>query len=394
MHGCIVGKLPLISRVRMTPDVQPSRPSRRFGLVIVGFWILFTIVALPVTAIGMWIKTGTVDLVNQVIWESGWIGWAPLSFVVLRLCRRFPLDRQQLWKSIARLAGIGVGVVALQLLLECLINTALGMWLRDYQFDWKRLFYVATYKAHAYYAIYWMVVGAAHAVEFHRRFRESELISSQLEAKLANAELERLKTQLQPHFLFNTHNTIVALMLKNDNKTAVRMLTRLSDLLRVSLSRSGQQLVTLREELETLRLYLEIQQERFRDRLSMEIVTPAELEKAEVPHLLLQPLVENALIHGLDSAAENARLELRFNREADTLVCEIQDNGAGFAAEPSAGKADDTEGIGLSNTRERLQQLYGSRQSLAIKSSPGNGCTVVLRLPFRLRTGTALATTR
>src|SRR5690606_3073765 len=118
-------------------------------------------------------------------------------------------------------------------------------------------------------AVYWMIVGVAHAIDYHRRFRETELIASQLATKLATAELDRLKSQLQPHFLFNAHHAIVSLMLKRENDAAIRMLTRLSDLLRISLSRAGQQFVTVREELETLRLYLEIQRERFRDRLTI-----------------------------------------------------------------------------------------------------------------------------
>jgi LytS/YehU family sensor histidine kinase len=271
-------------------------------------------------------------------------------------------------------------------------NITLGWMLRGTPFKWAHLLYVVVYKAHIYYGVYWMIVGAAHAVEYHRRYRETEWISSQLEAKLANAELDRLKAQLQPHFLFNAHHAIVALMLKRDNDAAIRMLTRLSDLLRISLARSGQQFVTLREELETLRLYLDIQHERFRDRLTIAVSAPPELEAAEVPHLLLQPLVENALHHGLEDVTENARLEVAVSRKGDALVCTVRDNGVGFGADEKVSGSrgiGNGNGIGLGNTRERLQQLYGADQSLVIASTPGVGCTVTIRIPYRASATTA-----
>lgn len=364
----------------MQIDPQPQPLSRRARLAIVALWIGFTISAILLTWVATRVKTGAWDLVNQVIWESGWIGWAPMSLLALALCRRFPLDRRRLSASAARLAGLGIGVVFLQLSFEFSVNTTLGMWLRDYPFDWSRFLLISAYKSHAYYAVYWMIVGAAHAVEYHRRYRASELISSQLEARLANAELDRLKTQLQPHFLFNAHHTIVSLMLKQENDAAIRMLTRLSDLLRKSLSRSGQQFVTLREELDTLRLYLEIQRERFRDRLAIAIDAPPELLDAQVPHLLLQPLVENAFRHGLEDVSENGRLEIAASRDGDALVCVVRDNGAGFDAGANGGSG--AGGIGLANTRERLQQLYGARQSLAIRSPAGGGCEVAIRVPY------------
>jgi sensor histidine kinase YesM len=354
---------------------------------VVGLWAFVAVAVIAMTTLSIFMKSGSVDLLERVIWDIGWMGWAPLTFLVLRICRRHPIDRQRKLPTIARLATYGVGVVLLQIAIDFTCNSILGMTLRGAPFNGRHLLFIAVYKGHIYYGVYWMIVGAAHAMEFHRRYRESELVSSQLETKLANAELDRLKTQLQPHFLFNAHNTIVSLMLKQENETAIRMLTRLSDLLRISLSRSGQQLVPLREELETLKLYLEIQRERFRDRLSIAIDAPPDLEEAEVPHLLLQPLVENALRHGLENVTENGRLEVVVARDADSLVLIVRDNGVGFddekgtASDPSSGC-----GIGLTNTRERLQQFYGARQSLVINRPADGGCAVTIRIPYRPRT--------
>ena len=350
-------------------------------------WAFVTMAMTTITALGQSVKGSNVDLLERLIWEIGWMGWAPLTYSVLWICRRHPIDRQRRVPSVARLALFGVGVVMLQMAFDFTCNTVLGMLLRNTPFTLRHLLYIAVFKAHIYYGVYWMIVGAAHAYEFHRRYRESELVSSQLETKLANAELTRLKSQLQPHFLFNAHNAIVGLMLKQDNDAAIRMLTRLSDLLRISLSRANQQLVSLHDELETLRLYLDIQRERFRDRLSITLNIPAELEEAEVPHLILQPLVENALQHGLQDVTEEGKLEIRAWRVADTLAIAVIDNGCGFEPchPPLHVQTAPTVGIGLANTRERLNQLYGRNQSFAIESALEQGTTITLRIPYRAR---------
>jgi sensor histidine kinase YesM len=351
---------------------------------VFGLWAFVAAAVIAMTTLSISLKSGTVDLLERVIWDIGWLGWAPLTFLILKICQKHPIDRQRKLPTIVRLAVYGVGVVMLQVLIDFTCNTILGALLRNVPFTWKHLLFIAVYKGHIYYGVYWMIVGAAHAMEFHRRYRESELVSSQLETKLANAELDRLKTQLQPHFLFNTHNTIVSLMLKEETQAAIRMLTRLSDLLRITLSRSGQQLVPLREELETLRLYLEIQRERFRDRLSIAINVPADLEEAEVPHLLLQPLVENALQHGLEDVTENGRLDVIVLRDGTSLVLTVRDNGVGFHdRKGTGGKNREGKGIGLKNTRERLQQFYGSRQQLSIQRPPEGGCAVTVRIPYQ-----------
>lgn len=354
------------------------------------FWTFVAAAVITMTAIGVGMKSGRTDVQERIIWDIGWIGWAPLTLVVLGFCRRYPVDRQRRISTIARLSVVGLGIVALQILFDFGCITLLGMALRGTPVTYKFLLYISVYKAHIYYGVYWMIVGAAHALEFHRRFRESELTSSQLEAKLATAELDRLKAQLQPHFLFNTHNTIVSLMLKNENKAAIRMLSRLSDLLRISLSRSGRKVVTVREEMETLDMYLEIQRERFRDRLTIHISVPPEVAEAEIPHLILQPLVENALIHGLEDVSENAVLTIDLAREGSALICRVGDNGVGFTVPTDHDGSVKEAGIGLSITRDRLRQLYGSSQALLVTSAAGHGCVATLHLPFRLYSDVSL----
>lgn len=373
--------------VVLSPDSPPQLLSRREGpsrVAVIALWIFIALGSLAMTSLAQVAKAGRVDLVERVIWEAGWVGWIALTYLVLEICRRHPIDRQRKLTSVARLAIYGLGVVLLQIAFDFACNTTLGRLLKGTPLTWSHLLYITVYKAHLYYGVYWMIVGAAHAYEFHARYLKSQLLSSQLEVKLANAELSLLKGQLQPHFLFNTHNSIVSLMLKNDNPAAIRMLTRLSDLLRISLSHSRQQLVQLREELATLRLYLEIQHERFRDRLEIKVEVPENLHDAELPHLILQPLVENALSHGLGDVTEDGQLSVSGRREGDRLILRVSDNGAGFDIGPGGRRSrpQATGGVGLTNTQERLQQLYGDAQSLEIESRRGQGCVVTIWIPY------------
>jgi two-component system, LytTR family, sensor kinase len=231
-----------------------------------------------------------------------------------------------------------------------------------------------------------MILGATRAYDYYAKFRESTLLASQLEAQLAQAQLHALKTQLHPHFLFNTHHAIVSLMLKQDNAAAIKMLTRLSDLLRVTLRHSDRQMSSLREELDALELYLGIQRERFRDRLEVQLeIDPAALT-AEVPSLLLQPLVENALKHGVDTLPGQGVLRVRAATEDSQLVLTVTDNGPGF---PADFNPDTTAGIGLKNTRDRLARLYGSEHTLEFRSASPHGAKVRVTVPLRLSSRTS-----
>jgi sensor histidine kinase YesM len=172
-----------------------------------------------------------------------------------------------------------------------------------------------------------------------------------------------LKAQLHPHFLFNTHHAIISLMLKQDNAAAIKMLTRLSDLLRVTLRKTDQQVGSLRDELDALELYLGIQRERYGDRLSVQMEIDPTALKAEVPWLVLQPLAENALQHGIDSLAAGGVVRIRAAVVEAKLQLSVSDNGPGFAKGFSL---ENSRGIGLCNTRARLERLYGSEQAFEI----------------------------
>jgi signal transduction histidine kinase len=235
--------------------------------------------------------------------------------------------------------------------------------------------------------IYGVILSVGHAREYHRRYREGELAQSQLETRLAHAQLDALRAQLHPHFLFNTLNAISVLVRKQDTAGSIRMLTGVSELLRMALHNTGRQRVPLHEDLDFLERYLDIEQTRFQDRLQVSRdIEPATLG-ALVPNLILQPLVENAIKHGVSARSGACRVELRALREGPRLVLEVLDDGPGLAP------GWDTAGgcIGVANVKARLQQLYGKEHSFTLENRPSGGVRARLELPFQPDSGEAPA---
>jgi LytS/YehU family sensor histidine kinase len=226
---------------------------------------------------------------------------------------------------------------------------------------------------------YWALIGLYSAFVYARRSREQQIHSAQLETRLAQAELQALRMQLHPHFLFNTLHA-VSMLNFSDVDAANRMLVRLSDLLRMSLDNSGKQLVSLREELDFLRKYLEIEQTRFHDRLRVVFDVDETLLDAVVPNLVLQPLVENAIRHGVSKSAQAGVLEISAQRREGKLNLRVCDNGPGL---PLQWDLERDTGIGLSTTIVRLQQLYGSDHSFVLdRRAAGITCAEVV-IPLR-----------
>jgi two-component system, LytTR family, sensor kinase len=238
---------------------------------------------------------------------------------------------------------------------------------------------------HTSLVAYWVVLSIQAAIRNHRLYRErseaalrSDLRASQLEAQVATARLGALKAQLQPHFLFNTLNAIVVLVRQQKGQQAEETLARFSDLLRAVLADMDAQEVTLARELEYLRLYLSIEQLRFSDRLRVDIDVDAELLDAAVPHMALQPLVENAIRHGVSRRSTSGVIVIRATRRGESLVLEVQDDGPGFSERGAPGGM----GLGLNNTRARLKQLYGDRADLETGNAAEGGARVTLVLPY------------
>jgi sensor histidine kinase YesM len=309
---------------------------------------------------------------------SFWI-YALLTPPVLWLCWNYPIQRKRFFSRLLfHLAAsllfttvhVSLRIVAYPIRMEgkvVPVTPAL----------WRTLFLVFTFDNIV--NTYAMIAIFGHMMLSYRDLRERELRSAQLEGKLANAQLSMLKMQLQPHFLFNTLNAVSALT-RDHPEAAEDMLVRLSDLLRRTLENDAEQEVPLRAELEFLGQYLEIEQVRFADRLKVDLNPDPETLDALVPNMFLQPLVENALRHGIGRKAQGGRLEMRSWREDSDLLVSVQDSGPGF---PSDAKTPMEEGIGLTNTRSRLQHLHPGNHQIKFANARDGGAVVTLRIPFR-----------
>jgi two-component system, LytTR family, sensor kinase len=236
--------------------------------------------------------------------------------------------------------------------------------------------------------VYWAVLGVGYAFDYRERYREREAAASELKAQLAQAQLEALKVQLHPHFLFNTLHTISGLVRGGDRQPAVNMIAGLSELLRRALDSADEQEVPLREEVKFVELYLDIQKVRFSDRLTVRADVAPETLDALVPNMILQPLVENAVRHGVSPNESPGLIVVSAYRAGRMLHVEVSDDGPGLQ---SGWRMGECEGIGLANTVERLKRLYGSEHRFELRNGAGAGVTASVVIPFRAARGTATA---
>jgi signal transduction histidine kinase len=319
----------------------------------------------------------------QISWRrilSGYLAdfylWGMLSPLIFFLTRRFEL-RKHFPRNL--LIHISTSIVLSALVLSAAsplvwyfgyVNLARNPTLLIL---WRNNAFSAYY-FHQGLTIYWTTLVVAHALYYYRGLRETEAQRERLTAQLAQAQLQALKMQIHPHFLFNTLNSISALLHK-DIEAADRMIARLGDFLRLTLKRSDAQLVDFEQELEFLRCYLDIELIRFQDRLTVEMDVEPDALTAMVPNLILQPIVENAVRHGVAKKTTPGRISIRAHRRGDRLIMQVEDNGPGLN-----GNSNGT-GIGLSNTRARLEQFYGNDFNFEITNSIQRGATVVLNIP-------------
>ncbi|HEX8814858.1 MAG TPA: histidine kinase [Terriglobales bacterium] len=227
---------------------------------------------------------------------------------------------------------------------------------------------------------YWMVVGLYQSIHYYQAAMERQTIAAKLETQLSHAELQNLKSQLHPHFLFNSLHTIGVLM-QEDVDAASRLLVSLGDLLRMALERRENE-ITLESELEFVNKYLEIEQTRFHDRLKIHMDIPPDLLAVYVPSLALQPLVENAIKHGISADSAAGRLEIAAGRQNGRVWLSVRDDGPGLTAGSRL-----RFGVGLSNIQSRLKQLYGNESSLELDGSNGRGCQAIITIPLRRSDG-------
>jgi two-component system LytT family sensor kinase len=312
-------------------------------------------------------------------WMVGVYITAALTPAVLWLGRRWPIERQT-WRTRVPLhLALSIAFSAIELALETegFIQLRLVESVTNHSFMVGFPVLLVT-GFHENIITYWAILGIQSGFRYYRGFQERELHASELKAQLVKAQLNALKMQLQPHFLFNTLNAIMVLVRQQRGRQAEEMLARLSDLLRCVLEDVDAQQIPLRRELEYLRLYLSIEQVRFQDRLEIEISADDTALDAAVPHMALQPIVENAVRHGIGQVAAAGTIRISANRTAQNLIIRVADDG------PGLGTADlaKCHGIGLANTRARLHQLYGEEASLKVENGE-RGVVATMTMPYR-----------
>jgi two-component system LytT family sensor kinase len=310
-----------------------------------------------------------------------WYLWAALSPIVTLLCRAWPVERGKLRVSIP--VHVVAGLVLA--LVHVVLSVAVFMFLSPvpgHTLRWGPQLEINFLLSYHWDALTYAALAAlSHARSYRARSLERARRAAELEATLARAQLDVLRRQLEPHFLFNALNA-VAELIHSDPGRAEEMLIRLADLLRLSLKTEERQEVPLRTEIELLEKYLDVERARFADRLAVAIdVSPATLDAA-VPTWILQPLVENAVRHGVARMSDRGRIEIRSHVEGSSLRLEVRDNGPGLGD-----AADSIERTGLSNTRARIARLYGDPFGLRLENAPGGGAVTVLELPYRIGIG-------
>lgn len=359
---------------------MPTNTIRRQALIkwglISGCWIflalLFSGPPLIQAVKAHRLAAGWTDLFAELIFSFFWLALTPLA---IWLSRSYRIEGgKRIQRLIFHLLA-SVGVLLIQLMLFCIVCIPFG-WYSQLTF-WNRYLYLILTFYPVNVLFYWGIVILDHAISYYQKFQERELRASQLEAQVAQSQLQVLKMQLHPHFLFNTLNAISALIQDSPDE-AEEMVTRLGDLLRMTLENAGRHEVSFKEELEFLQHYLDIEQIRFQDRLKILMTIEPETLDVLVPSLILQPLVENSIRYGVAPRPEGGCIKIKAWRENSTLRLEVEDDGPGLP-----GRTPLKEGIGLTNTRARVRSLYGDGHGVALGNAAGGGLTVNLTVPFR-----------
>jgi two-component system, LytTR family, sensor kinase len=321
----------------------------------------------------------------QLVW---WSPWIPLVPLIIRNAQRYPVDKQKWLRSLLIHSSFCLLFSLIHLTLYVTTARIVGgqVWMDLAEKTpggflpvlWKLLTSPFMVNFRLRLLIYAIIVLVSLTVDYYKRLQHRELELSKLEKQLADAQLQALKMQLHPHFLFNTLNSVSALMYKDVN-AAEEMIGKLTNFLNMTLESSASQEVTLKKELDFLNYYLQIEQIRFQDRLAVEMkIDPAALD-ARVPNLIMQPIVENAIRHGIATRASQGCIKICASRINGIVQLQVQDNGPGL----DAPNTEIREGVGLSNTRLRLQQIYGEAYRFDLTNSPEGGVVATVELPYQ-----------
>lgn len=360
--------------------MAPPLPAHRVLLRGLGILLFWTLVGL---AFASQVYLSSTLLGRSIRWSQAvsyaladWYVWAIVSVPILWLARRYPPERGSIYQTAAIHLGGALACSLLYVVLRAGVGQVHG-WIIEEPASYGEIFWPLLVRTFPFnLLVYGVILSVSHALDYYRKYHERTVHTLELENHLTEARLQALLRQLKPHFLFNTLNGIASLM-HSDVDAADRMLVRLSELLRLTMAQSGQPLTTLRTEIAFLERYLEIERIRFRDRLTVTMDIPAEAMEAPIPNLILQPLVENAIRHGIEPHSRPGHITLRARLQDERLSVVLLDTGCGIPKEGFK-----REGIGLANTRERLRELYGSEHRFEMSNRPEGGLQVLLEIPL------------
>lgn len=307
------------------------------------------------------------------------LGWFFLTLAIIWFAERFLPEGKDIYLKIITLILFGVLIVWLQTTYQAIFLPMTGFGkMRGASTFWEIYRNMFIYNWLLSSTLYLLTLGIILVATFYRKYKKRELLSSKLEASLSRARLQVFQMQLHPHFLFNTHNAITELI-HNDPHTAEKMLTNLSDLLRMSLDRIEVEKISLQKELEFVKKYIEIEQVRFQERVRFKLDIAPETLEAVVPNMVLQPLIENAVKHGIAPLKQGGTIQINSYKKGKFLFIKVSDDGVGLSASE---KNFVVKGIGLANTKARLLHLYKDEQNFEINPENEKGFAVLLKIPF------------
>jgi len=381
------------SQLKLRNKTETVRPRSRFVsfLYLMALWTLPGLVyTVQIYQLGLRVSTPSATFFDAMFHALPvWWFWVPLTPLLVRLARRYPIRSTGSFKEIAIHLAFSV-IVAI------LVATLAGFWFSATAPFEDRVRPWSTWTAdlmlsttlHLYFWCYWLIIAAVHFLDHERRTREQEVNAARLDALAAQSRMQMLANQLQPHFLFNALNGLSTLILREDTKSAQSMLESLANFLRASLRLGESRFVPLGDELHLISKYLRVENVRWGDRLDVRTTIESGLEDALIPTLLLQPLVENAIRHGIATSETGGEIMIRATKLGDQLMLQIENDGTGLSPDWQ----DRAEShVGLANTRRRLGLLFEDRYDLHLEELSNGRVRLDLVIPFQFRPGEAEA---
>ncbi len=359
-----------------------SKNRKQILFAIVLFWVIFAFLILVEDEIALKIGGAKADPLDRLQYCIRWVLWTLLTPVIIFIAVKFPVSKKYLLRDIIKHFFFAIIIIGVEFAIEIPIVRFATLKLTGIKppvYDYATVFIL---KLNIYFLLYFLVVGVTYLVLYIEstnrsaiHVREAELENQQLQTQLAEAKLSMLKMQIDPHFLFNTHHSIISLMMNDENDKAISMLTKLSDLLRLSLE-GQQQTIFLEKEIQLVKLYLDIQKIRFQDRLKVTFNIEPKTLLQKVPSFILQPIVENAIKHGISVSSAMVGINIKAGIADNKLLLSVENNGAAIDFK------NFREGIGIKNTKDRLYQLYNGHSKFELNNSMTKGVTAQITLPI------------